>query len=242
MAKGPVSAMTPATPDLERIAGRLKPLGSPVRLRLLRFLTRPHYLEEIASELRMNRYAAKRHVDELAKTGLIRVVPGQRDSGPVRDYLVAPEALFEAYDAVRTLGELRPAPDVYAQTLPGLIAQTKASGAPRGPRSADGGGARLVLVYGAEIGRVFGLAPRPASSPQWIVGRDPKADVLIDADPFVSHRHARLSRQGTDLVVTDAYSTNGTWINWERLAAGESAPLAAGDILGIGRTLLVFRR
>lgn len=237
-----VASSTSASLDLELVAQRLGPLGSAVRLRLLRFLTQPHYLEEIASHLKMNRFAAKRHVDVLLRIGLIRSVAGHRESGPVRDYLVAPEAFFELYDAVRVVGELRPARDTFSGSLPAALNRTRVA-----PASADPGRARspfpyFVVVYGAEIGRVHALVPRPEGTLRWGIGRDSKAEVPLETDPFVSNRHARISRHGSDYVLTDTYSSNGTWINWDRIPEGESATLEQGDVVGVGKTLLIFRR
>lgn len=229
------------TLDLERVSKRLRPLGSPVRLRLLRFLAHPHYLEEIASHLKMNRYAAKRHVDELLSINLIRAVPGRRESGPVRDYIIAPEAIFELYDAVRTLGEIRPAHDVFAETLPGLLTRTKAASKPLASHAQSTSFPYLVTVYGAEIGRAFPLAPHGSAEDSWNLGRDSNSDVPIETDPFASNRHARIQRRQSEFTISDAYSTNGTWLNWNRLSPGESAPLRRGAVVGIGKTLLVFQ-
>lgn len=226
--------------DLERVARRLKPLGSPVRLRLLRFLTRPHYLEEVASFLKMSRFAAKRHIDELSANGLLRAVPGRRDSGPVRDYIVAPDAFFELYDAVRSVGELRPAPEAFAESLPGFLTRTRTASAPRAHAHAGPVHPYLVSVYGPEIGRAYPLAAKRSGTAHWTVGRDAACEVALDLDPFTSNRHARIALAGAGFSLTDAYSTNGTWRNWERLPEGETAALRHGDILGIGRTLLVF--
>lgn len=227
--------------DLETIASRLKPLGSVVRLGLLRFLVRPHYLEEIASHLKMNRYAAKRHVDDLVAIGFVRSVQGERETGPVRDYVIAPEAFFELYDAVRVLGELRPAPEAFAQTMPGLLTRTKPAGTPRRDPHAATPHPYLVAVYGAEVGRAFPLIPNRESTAAWTFGRDSKAHIPLELDPFVSNRHARITRNRLEFVLTDTFSTNGTWLNWQRLPEGESVPLRHGDIVGVGKTLLVFR-
>ncbi len=228
--------------ELETIASRLKPLGSVVRLRLLRFLIQPHYLEEIASHLRMNRYAAKRHVDDLVAIGLVRSLQGQRETGPVRDYVVAPEAFFELYDAVRTLGELRPAPDAFAQSLPGALTRTRSASAPQAPARSGPVHPYLVSVYGAEIGRAYTLLPKRDGTPHWLLGRDPQSDIALDLDPFASNRHARIARAGDGFSLTDTFSTNGTWRNWVRLPEAETSPLEHGDIVGIGKTLLVFHR
>jgi pSer/pThr/pTyr-binding forkhead associated (FHA) protein len=41
--------------------------------------------------------------------------------------------------------------------------------------------------------------------------------------------------------VTDLHSRNGTLLNFERLAPGETRDLRTGDVLTIGRSRLVFR-
>jgi len=49
-----------------------------------------------------------------------------------------------------------------------------------------------------------------------IVGRDPEADIVLDT-PNVSRLHARLDRVADGIRVEDLGSTNGTWVNGERL-------------------------
>lgn len=70
------------------------------------------------------------------------------------------------------------------------------------------------------------------------LGRSP-GGVRID-DPYASERHARIERGGTDWVLVDLGSTNGTFLNAVRLT--EPATLAAGDQIGIGDTVVEVRR
>ncbi|GAA3254836.1 FHA domain-containing protein [Dactylosporangium siamense] len=58
------------------------------------------------------------------------------------------------------------------------------------------------------------------------------ATVVVLDDRDVSRRHARLELDGADLVVTDLGSTNGTFVNDERVTR---RVLTAGDRLRIGR-------
>lgn len=51
-------------------------------------------------------------------------------------------------------------------------------------------------------------------------------------DPFASSRHARIERQGPVLVLEDLGSTNGTYLNDERLRGPQ--PLHHGDRIRIG--------
>ena len=71
------------------------------------------------------------------------------------------------------------------------------------------------------------------------IGRSPGADFIVDA-PLVSRVHCRLTALATgELEVLDLDSTNGTFINGERVV---SRRLSSGDRLGVGRTELIALR
>ncbi len=65
-----------------------------------------------------------------------------------------------------------------------------------------------------------------------IIGRRPNGDrcTVLD-DPTVSARHAALLIEGNDADVVDLGSTNGTWVNRQRVTR---ASLADGDVLEFG--------
>jgi pSer/pThr/pTyr-binding forkhead associated (FHA) protein len=65
------------------------------------------------------------------------------------------------------------------------------------------------------------------------IGRSPGAEIQID-DPFASGRHARIYERGGLFYVEDMGSTNGTYLNGERLASQEL--LRAEDRIRIGGT------
>lgn len=73
------------------------------------------------------------------------------------------------------------------------------------------------------------------------LGRDDSADIVVD-DPGVSRRHSeiRVTTDGPHLVtsIRDLNSTNGTFVNGERIA---SQRLQDGDRLTLGRTTATFR-
>ncbi len=73
--------------------------------------------------------------------------------------------------------------------------------------------------------------------PSLIVGRDPQADVPLQA-PIVSWHHARLERVGQRHVLTDLNSTNGTFVNGQRVTRPHT--LQEGDIVQIGPFKLVY--
>ena len=71
------------------------------------------------------------------------------------------------------------------------------------------------------------------------IGRAPGADFVIDAS-LVSRVHCRLTVFADGAVeVEDLESTNGTWLNGERI---NRAPLVEGAILKVGRVELVLER
>lgn len=63
------------------------------------------------------------------------------------------------------------------------------------------------------------------------IGRTSECDICLPDDSKVSRRHARLEWNGQAWVVLDEDSTNGTFVNGERVTERE---LRAGDVLEIG--------
>jgi pSer/pThr/pTyr-binding forkhead associated (FHA) protein len=70
------------------------------------------------------------------------------------------------------------------------------------------------------------------------VGRGPRADFVIDRT-LVSRLHCRLEAVDGGLEVTDLSSTNGTYLNGQRI---ERARLTNGDCLRLGRVELKVER
>ncbi|WP_144793798.1 ATP-binding cassette domain-containing protein [Kocuria palustris] len=64
-----------------------------------------------------------------------------------------------------------------------------------------------------------------------VVGRDPAADVLIDG-LLVSRRHAQVTRTQRGSVLTDLGSTNGTWVNGERISGTVELLPGAQAVIG----------
>ena len=68
------------------------------------------------------------------------------------------------------------------------------------------------------------------------IGRGRDADIRID-DPGVSRHHAEI-RIGSDVILRDLGSTNGTYVNGTLIA---EQPLRDGAVITIGSTNLTFR-
>ncbi|HSI98190.1 MAG TPA: FHA domain-containing protein [Gaiellaceae bacterium] len=73
-----------------------------------------------------------------------------------------------------------------------------------------------------------------------VVGRDAGSGVRLDGDEFASGSHARLDPRTDGVWVVDLGSTNGTFVNGERVTGSRS--LDAGDVLRIGSTELQLER
>ena len=71
------------------------------------------------------------------------------------------------------------------------------------------------------------------------VGKAAENDVPLAEDATASHLHAVLERFQAGWCVSDLGSSNGTWVNGERIWA--SRRLRHGDEIRIGQTRLVFR-
>ncbi|HEX6269394.1 MAG TPA: FHA domain-containing protein [Anaerolineales bacterium] len=72
------------------------------------------------------------------------------------------------------------------------------------------------------------------TQPEIIIGRESGVDLVIPS-PAVSRRHARLSREGDEYVLEDLGSSNGTFLNGERLV-GQRA-LKSGDQIRLGQAI-----
>lgn len=89
----------------------------------------------------------------------------------------------------------------------------------------------LVIIRGARLGSRIVLSQGPV-----VIGRSLEADFQI-SDSSISREHCRVFEQGRRYWVLDLQSTNGTFVNEERI---DKAPLRDGDLVRISQTVLKF--
>ncbi|MFW5860432.1 MAG: FHA domain-containing protein [Planctomycetota bacterium] len=92
---------------------------------------------------------------------------------------------------------------------------------------------QLYCVQGQLRGRRFELGADSAT----VFGRHPGDKGIALTDSLASRRHARFTAEGDRLVVEDLGSSNGTWVNGQRI--GEAYALAPGDLVTIGLSSLL---
>jgi diguanylate cyclase (GGDEF)-like protein len=108
-----------------------------------------------------------------------------------------------------------------------VVTRTDAKGRP-----ASTGGACLVVIYGADIGRRIEL-----SAAALTIGRSSRCDLQLDEES-VSRQHARIEADaGAVYRISDLGSTNGTYVND---VPQKTTALRHGDQIQIGRSILKF--
>jgi pSer/pThr/pTyr-binding forkhead associated (FHA) protein len=126
-----------------------------------------------------------------------------------------------------------------------LVAVAPARGggkAPKAPKQAKAtkqkvaksGVRSLAVVEGPLAGTVI-----PLGTADVTIGRAPDSTIVLD-DDYASNQHSRMSLLNGTWVVSDLGSTNGTWIDRQRITG--PTPLAVGHQLKVGRTVLELRR
>jgi DNA-binding transcriptional ArsR family regulator len=227
--------------DLAAMSAYLRALAEPNRLELLRKLQVPRALEEIElhptrrdrarrPDRPLSRQGVERHVRALQGMGLVQARRAERDGREVQEYVVNHARLFVVVDELRRLSLLRALGAAAADTVARDEVLELAPALPPGPA--------LVLVWGANEGAVY---PLRGAGP-WPVGREKGLAVSLPHDPFTSKRNAVLRRAASGFAVESLPSTrNGTRVNWVPVPEGQRVPIAPGDTLGVGRSLLLFR-
>ncbi len=93
------------------------------------------------------------------------------------------------------------------------------------------GNYRLTVRQGPVPGKIFELA-----KDMMTLGRDVNNDLVIN-DSEVSRNHARLTAQSGGYLIEDLASTNGTFVNGQRLIGPKL--LNSGDVVGLGETIVL---
>ena len=104
----------------------------------------------------------------------------------------------------------------------------------RPPKGGRGEPQRLLVTSGALAGTSLGLTDQ-----QITVGRANDATLVL-TDDYASTRHARLFPQDGQWIVEDLGSTNGTYLDRQKVT--QPTPVPIGVPIRIGKTVLELRR
>jgi pSer/pThr/pTyr-binding forkhead associated (FHA) protein len=129
--------------------------------------------------------------------------------------------------------------DMFGPSLPGRKArkrqrQQRPAKPSRPTRSARGEAHRLLVTAGALAGTSLGLTDQ-----QITVGRANDATLVLN-DDYASSRHARLFPQDGQWIVEDLGSTNGTYLDRQKVT--QPTPVPVGVPIRIGKTVLELRK
>lgn len=89
----------------------------------------------------------------------------------------------------------------------------------------------VVSIRGLKVGQEYGFPAEGAL----VIGRDPTCDVCLN-DPFVSHRHARILKDGGAFYVEDLGSVTGTFVDGDRVNGMSVTSIRDGTRIVIGAT------
>jgi pSer/pThr/pTyr-binding forkhead associated (FHA) protein len=128
--------------------------------------------------------------------------------------------------------------DMFGQTaVPRKRQRQQAAKQPKQPRpgrAPRGVPSQLVVTGGALAGRTLGL-----SDQQITIGRANDATLVLN-DDYASTRHARLFPQDGQWIVEDLGSTNGTYLDRQKVS--RPTPVPPGVPIRIGKTVMELRR
>lgn len=91
----------------------------------------------------------------------------------------------------------------------------------------------LIVTEGALVGTRITLGEQPV-----VIGRADDSTVVL-TDDYASTRHARLSPRGTDWYIEDLGSTNGTYLDREKVTT--AVRVRIGTPIHIGKTVIELR-
>lgn len=91
--------------------------------------------------------------------------------------------------------------------------------------------ARFILTFNKQVIKEFPFLEQGIT-----IGRNPDNTIVID-NLAVSGYHARIDKAGPDLILTDLQSTNGVFVNKQKIV---SHKLSHGDNIMIGKHVILF--
>ncbi len=73
-----------------------------------------------------------------------------------------------------------------------------------------------------------------------VIGREKTCAIMVREDTAVSRKHAHILRQGVSFVIEDLGSSNGVYVNGDKITGQRQ--LQVGDKIEIGAQVYLFKR
>lgn len=218
--------------DFEKLTTYLKALAHPARLELLWRLRipaapgditiRPRRRDEgLSPERPMSRQSIMEHVEQLEEVGVLNRVEEAQ-------FVTSAQHVFAIVEDLRKLTAIETSLPVDVDSTMAQAGSNAHEAWPPGPK--------LVAVGGPWEGRAFPLA----GAGPWGIGRASTQHVALTYDPFASGESARVVREGNAWrLEAISGARNPPRVNFSPV--DKPRVVRAGDIIGVGRSLLVFQ-
>jgi DNA-binding transcriptional ArsR family regulator len=225
---------------LEELSEYLEVLANPLRLQILKFIERePKEITAIAEHTGMSYQNAKKHLDRLVSTSLVRRAAGfgretDRGIAPVWKYSLAEGALENLATTLAVFSSVA-TPMGYSDICERIRAVRSDF-----PESGGPAGTVLYLIGGTADGRAFILKndriPMGREDPDH--PPDEAGGMVVLPDEYravtrVTKPHATLIQTADHWLIEDNGSTGGTFLNSRRLDPLKSTPLVSGDVIDL---------
>ena len=73
-----------------------------------------------------------------------------------------------------------------------------------------------------------------------LIGRSTECQIRLSGDPKISRQHCKIEERGSDFMLSDLNSANGTRLNGEGIGQQKIA-LNSGDVIGVGGSEISFQ-
>jgi DNA-binding transcriptional ArsR family regulator len=202
----------------------LRILGSEKRMEIINFLQHGEKTRrEIQREIKVSLEAVVKHCKDLEEIGVIKEVPKRGERGFVCAYFLIPDRLKQIGEALEKAKEREfVLPNETLMKVDPMIFQKQVNKA------------RILIDSGMDDGKEYALKEETT-----IIGRNPKCNIPITFDRFVSWNQARITKIDKQYFLEDLGSTNRTIINGKELFKGK-IELKNGDQFKVGKTWVRF--
>lgn len=174
----------------------------------------------------------------VAEAAPVEAMPVMAEAAPIEAAPVMAEAAPVMAEAAPMMAEAAP---VMAEAAP-VMAEAAPAPPPPAPAAPAGAGLpagaqpKLVVIRGLKINAEY-----PIYEGHNFIGRADEKPVDIDLEDqeppdriWSSRQHAFISFENGGLVIEDLNSSNGTFVNRQRIYPGQKCPLNPNDVVQIG--------